>query len=131
MKTYTSDNLNLSIVLPDNWNVEENESIISVYDALDGAGAVQFSSYEVDDIDSINLTEALEDYLSDRHEAFKVEEKNGYAFSKSVDAEGGQWRYWVFMRSNTLVFTSYNCLKEDIGKEDVEVDAIVLSAIEG
>lgn len=130
MKTYDSTDLNFSIVYPDTWTYEEDGNVLSVYDSKDGVGALQFSSYEVDNITSIDLKEELEDYVSDKHENFKVQRLDKYAFCKCEDEKGNVWRYWIFTRENTVIFASYNCLKEDVGKEDAEIDAVVKSAID-
>ena len=129
MTTYHSNALNFSIAFPDNWTHEEDGNVLSVYDSNQGVGALQFSSYEVDDIASVDLKAELEDYVSDRHEKFSIQEVSGYAFCKSEDEKGNIWKYWIFKRGSTLVFASYNCLKEDVGKEDAKIEAIIKSAI--
>jgi hypothetical protein len=129
MRVHNSKGLNFSISYPDDWSVEEDGNVLSVYDPVNGNGALQFSSYEVNGIDPINLKEALGDYLSDRHEDFKVQELDGYSFCKCDDQKGNQWEYWAFARGVTLIFSSYNCSKEDVGKEDDKINSIVKSVL--
>jgi hypothetical protein len=132
MTTYHSNALNFSIAFPANWTHEEDGNVLSVYDSKEGVGALQFSSYEVDDIASVDLKAELEDYVLGRHEKFSIKEVEGYAFCKGEDEDekGNIWKYWIFKRGSTLVFASYNCLKEDVGKEDTKIEAIVKSAID-
>jgi hypothetical protein len=130
MKTYDANDLKFSIVYPDTWTYEEDGNVLSVYDSKEGVGAVQFSSYEVDNITSIDLKAELEEYVSDKHKNFSVQKLDNYAFCKSEDEKGNVWKYWIFTRGSTVIFASYNCLKEDVGKEDAEVDAIIKSAID-
>lgn len=130
MKTYDTNDSNFSIAYPDTWTYEEDGNVLSVYDSKEGVGALQFSSYEVENIASIDLMAELQDYVSDRHESFKVQKFDKYAFCNAEDEKGNVWRYWIFTREKTVIFASYNCLKEDVGKEGAEIDAIVKSAID-
>jgi len=129
MEFYYSKALNFTIDFPDDWTAEENGNILSVHDPVNGYGALQFSSYEVDNPESINLKEELDNYLSDRHKYFEVQDFSRYAFCKCDDEKGSQWQYWIFIKGNILLFASYNSLKEDAGKEDSLIKAVIDSAI--
>lgn len=129
MKIYSSSDSNFSFIFPDDWTYQEDADVLSVYDSTNGVGALQFSSYYVNDIATIDLKVELEDYVSGRHQTFSVQRFDKYAFCQGEDKKGKGWKYWVFARGNTVIFASYNCLTEDVGKEDQEINAIVKSAM--
>lgn len=128
MRSNYSKALNFTIDFPDEWTVEEEGSVLSVYDAAGGSGALQFSSYQVDNANSIDLKAELEDYVSGRLEKFLIEKFPGYAFCEGNDKQN-HWQYWIFIKGNTLIFASYNCPPEDVGKEDVAVKSMIESAL--
>jgi hypothetical protein len=132
MKTYTCKEANLSFVYPDNWAVEQEKNLISVFANEDGVGALQFSYYQVESPENLRLQDELEEYILKRHSGVEAICSRDFAFSNYLEgASKRYWKYWLFLRANVLVFGSYNCQENDIGKEDERVDKIVTSAIEG
>lgn len=132
MKTYSSKEANLSFVYPDNWTVEQERNLISVFDNEHGVGALQFSFYPVRTTENIGLEYELEEYIIKRHGSAEVIRNNDFVFSNSIkDARNKYWRYWLFLRVNFLILVSYNCQKDDAGKEDEVVNQIITSIVRG
>src|ERR1700735_5416246 len=130
MKTYNSKAANLSFVYPDDWTVEQEKNLISVIDNEHGVGALQFSFYQVRTLENLRLEDELEEYVIKRHGSAEVIKNKDFVFANHVeDTRNKYWKYWLFLKVNVLVFVSYNCQKNDIGKEDEIVNEIVTSAI--
>ena len=125
MKTYTDDKFGFVFLYPDNCTYEKEDNVISVYDEENGLGALQFSIYYIGNENKIDLKIELEDFLED-YDSFEVEIVNDLAYSKFID-ESRVWQYWLFQKGNTLILASYNCEKEDTGKEDTMVNKILSS----
>jgi hypothetical protein len=127
MKQYNYNETKLSFAYPDNWTIEQDKNLISIYDPLHGVGVLQFSIYYVPNSQDISLKDELEDYVSDRHQnEFAVTIKDQYAYTDYLlDEELRYWKYWLFIKDNMLVFGSYNCKRNDYGKEEKIIDEIV------
>ncbi|MBS9464378.1 hypothetical protein KIM67_18295 [Flagellimonas sp. 389] len=128
MKSYTDDKFGFVFLYPDNWTREKEDNVISVYDAENGFGALQFSIYYVGNEVQIDLRVELEDFLQD-YDSFKIEMIDGFAYSKFRDGEIA-WQYWFFRRGNSLVLASYNCEINDRGKEDKIIKNILDSFVQ-
>ncbi len=125
MKLFKHSISNFQIKYPENWEVKEEENIISLYDPKNGYGALQFTVYFVDNND-IDIKVELEEYIKSRHENYEIfKEKPFLAHGYNVIEEEKHWQYWIYKRNNFLVFASYNCAKEDIGKERGEIKSIL------
>jgi hypothetical protein len=129
MKIYKYQGVDLGFSYPDNWVIEKEENIVSIYDPLYGIGALQFSFYLVANPQTIFKKDELEDYIRDRHDSFEVTVNGNCAFSTYLDDKKGRyWKYWLFLKNKTLLFAFYNCQKEDVGKEEKIIDEIIASA---
>lgn len=130
MKTYTSKAANLSFVYPDDWTVEQEKNLISVFDNEHGVGALQFSLYQARTLENLRLEDELEEYVIKRHGSAEILKRKDFVFSNYLPGTGKRiWKYWLFSKANYLIFVSYNCEENDIGKEDEEVSNIVHSAV--
>lgn len=123
MKSYTDDKFGFAFLYPDDWVWEKEDNVISVYDAENGLGALQFSIYYVGNDSEINLKSELEGFLQE-YNSFEVKMIDGFAYSKLKDNER-VWQYWFFQRGNSLVLASYNCEIEDKGKEDEIINKVL------
>jgi hypothetical protein len=131
MKVYENPDVDLSFQYPDNWTIEQEQNVVSLLDPENGLGALQFSVYQIPGSQIISVKTELEDYLKDRHSHFEVSTTDSYALSDYLnDKKGNCWKYWMFLKNHTLVFATYNCLKNVIGKESKYIDQIIGSLIE-
>jgi hypothetical protein len=87
-------NANLKLLIPDNWEIENHGSIISLFDPIDGIGALEFSFYDVPNVDSLNLVKELEEYLSDKYEEVNIIFNNTDAYFSTI-FDNRYWRYWL------------------------------------
>jgi hypothetical protein len=127
MKTYELNNL-ISFYYPNNWIVEVDEKLVSVYDQINGVGALQLTIYEIHNNDEIDLLKEFTEFINERHIDFDVNNKGECLYSEISD-EDIWWRYWLLKNGNVLIFATYNCDIPDKGKEDMIVDKIVKSAL--
>jgi hypothetical protein len=127
-QSYKLINTELSFEFPENWATSKDKNIVSVYDAINGLGSLQFSVYFKNNNELINLSDELEEYLSKRHEDFEILLKENFAYCNCLDEENKLWHYWLFQKANNIIFATYNCALDDGGKEDKIVDTIVRSA---
>jgi hypothetical protein len=130
MKTYRYKEADLSFIYPDNWTVLQETNIISVFDSEHGLGALQFSFYQVGNAAGLLLKDELEEYIKKRHGSAEVLKSKDFVFSNYLEGIGKRyWKYWLFLKTSVLIFVSYNCQEEDIGKEDEIVGNIIHSAV--
>ncbi|RZL62950.1 MAG: hypothetical protein EOO93_08220 [Pedobacter sp.] len=128
MKSFYFDN-GFEIITPVGWEEEKDNNLVSLYNAVDGIGALQFSFYQVDNSDSIDLCINLKRFLSDKHNPINVEMMDNYAYSNAVDDGGIYWRYWLFLKSPYLAFASYNCDDIHKDKEMIVINDIMKSIL--
>ncbi len=119
-------NNDLKLTAPDNWEIETDENIVSLFNTDNGVGALQFSFYQVGDIDSIDLKKELFEYLSDKYENITVTLVNSCAYS-NVTSGNRHWKYWLLKKKKEVIFISYNCNENDRNLEGQIVDNIVKS----
>jgi len=129
MRYYKLDGTDLSFEYPDYWNVSKEENVISLFDSSNGVGALQFSIYQKNDKEPISLREALEEFVSMRHQHYEIVLMEKFAYCVCLDKKDTIWRYWLFQKSANIIFASYNCPFDDGGKEDAIIDKIVMHAI--
>jgi len=120
-------NNNFIAQIPNNWDVKITQDVISLFEPLNGLGVIQFSFYKVQNADSLNLTEELDEYLKDKYGNINANLINDYAYFNIVSFSGIFWRYWLLRKAGNIIFISYNCAKEDINKEDDTIDNIIRS----
>lgn len=124
--------LDTDFSVPDNWILELDGSVISLYDQNDGAGAIQFSIFKVPNLSNINLRTELQEMVDSRHvECIVIDHGEYSAAVIEEELDDTHWRYWMFIKSDRVVLATYNCAKEDIGIEDEIVDGILNSFIFG
>jgi hypothetical protein len=128
MKSFYFNN-GIKVTIPDNWKEEKGDNLVSIYDPVDGAGALQFSFYKASNPDSIDLSKKLEEYLHDKHESTNIKQLPGCAYCSLVDEDEIYWRYWLFLKLGDVVFASYNCHEAIKDQEYRLIDNIVKSLI--
>ncbi|UOB16284.1 hypothetical protein [Abyssalbus ytuae] len=128
MRSYTDEKFGFVFFYPNNWILEKENNIISVYNAENGLGALQFSIFYVGNDNQIDLKVELENFLGD-YESVEVEMVNNLAYS-TFDNNDRTWKYWLFQNGSSLILTSYNCEIEDKGKEDGVINQILNSFIQ-
>jgi len=128
MKSYTDEKFGFAFFYPDDWILEKEDNVISVYDAENGLGALQFSVFYVGNDGQIDLKAELEDFL-ENYMPVEVKVINDLACSAFVDSDRA-WQYWLFQRGNSLVLGSYNCEIEDKGKENKIISEILSSFVQ-
>lgn len=104
-----------------------NNNVISIYDSVDGVGAVQFSTFIVPANQRIDLQKELLSFLKDKKSKIEILGDSKLAFVDYFDAEGIYWKYWLFVKDRFLILATYNCLREHVGVEDEKVNAIITS----
>ena len=63
MKVYNYPDADLSFQYPDNWTIEQEKNVLSIFDPENGVGSLQFSFYQVPNPQIISVKNELEDYL--------------------------------------------------------------------
>lgn len=126
MNTYNHSIFDFQIKYPASWELQEEEDLISIFNSNYGFGALQFKLYDVGN-DHIDIRNELDDYLKSRHNSYEIMLDtpflvHGYNIGISEDKH---WQYWMFKTGNLLVFTTYNCRLEDMGKEGDEIRSII------
>ena len=123
-----------NIRLPENWVVEEEGSLISVYEPVTGVGRLQISSYSIPPEQKLDLVEELAKYLIYRVKIrsksdliSKIKKEANSAFFELFTEENHYSSYWMFFKNYKLIFITYNCVAEDFGKEKEIIDQILNS----
>lgn len=126
MKIFKHNLSNFRIKYPENWEISEEENLISLYNPKNGFGALQFKVYNVGNND-INIEVELEEYVRSRHNNYEIiKEKSSLAHGYNISEEDNKhWQYWIYKEDNFLVFATYNCTTTDIGKEGAEIKSIL------
>jgi hypothetical protein len=108
-----------SITPPKGWERESEDTLDTFFDP-DGVGALQISSMTKSsgDVTDADLVESIDDMkLADvprakaTHGAF-----TGYALKKDFD-DGQSGQYWFLRAGPVLLFATYFCPKQDVGRE--------------
>jgi len=123
-----------NLQLPENWAVEDEGSLISVYDPNQGVGTLQISAYSIPSDQEPDLVEELAKYLIYR---VKIKSKADLISKIKIDSncafyevfkEGGRYcSYWMFYKNYKLIFLTYNCPGEEFSKEKEIIDQILNS----
>ena len=120
-------NNNFKAILPDEWNIETEGNVISLYNALGGCGALQFTSYLVPNISDIDPVEELFWCIADKHQDLEVKSNNNCSFANITDYNGIYWRYWLFKNSKAVLLVTYNCDVTDKDEESTVIEIIIRS----
>lgn len=128
MKSFYFDN-GIKVMIPDSWEEEKEDNLVSLYDPVEGVGALQFSFYKASNPDSIDLSKELEGYLEDKHDGVDIKQLANYAYCSVVDEDGVYWQYWLFLKLGDVVFASYNCDEAVKKQESGLIDDIIKSVI--
>ncbi|MGK9126704.1 hypothetical protein M1D52_22000 [Olivibacter sp. SA151] len=115
----------IGVMIPEEWEVYQEEGVVTIYDPVKGVGALQLSLYGTGK--EVDVLGELKDYLSDKYEDITVSLLNGRAYFETVDEDEVYWRYWLFLKKGEIIFVSYNCDEEEKGKETTVVDEIIRS----
>ena len=123
-----------NLQLPENWAVEDEGSLISVYDPNQGVGTLQISAYSIPTDQKLDLVEELAKYLIYR---VKIKSKADLISKIKIDSncafyeifkEGNRYcSYCMFYKNYKLVFVTYNCPGEEFSKEKEIIDQILNS----
>ena len=113
--------------VPETWRIEKSGDLYSAFDESDGLGALQFTLYIFPENESV--VDALQDYLSYKHDGVKANLKDNYAYAETTDLDGIYWRYWILHNKRNAIFISYNCEVDDKTKENGIVNHIIKSLI--
>lgn len=124
----------LELDLPTGWEFDESEGVLSLYDPLNGKGALQISSYSVQNSSDIDPRIELAEFIAGHFEEpvnesdilFNVSEKEGYSFYE-MDTKTDHWIFLIFLQDNVVLFISYNCEQEDKGVENEPIWSILSS----
>ena len=99
--------------------------MLTIYDPVNGLGALQLSVYFPADALG-DLKEELKEHLD--NEYIEVKDMGSYAYGNFLDSDNIFWRYWLHqLENNTLIFSTYSCEQADRSKEDEEIDRLVKS----
>ncbi len=128
MKTFKYNDSDFSLLLPDNWILEREENLLSIYDPENGVGALQLSIYYIEESRKVSLKDELIEFLAARHQSFDVNEQVGYAFCH-VNEDGVYWKYWLIQKANIIAFATYNCAMIESNKETELIESIIQSAM--
>ena len=130
MKVYNLPEIGLFFRCPDDWIVEQEKYIVSIFDPVKGVGALQFSCYNIGSQQEVALKDELADFIKDKHDRYEINVIGNCSFTNYIEGKNDrQWKYWLFLKSNILTFTSYSCHRDDVGKEDKIINNIVFSAM--
>jgi hypothetical protein len=122
----------LSLDLPRGWEIQEEDSIISIYNPQ-GVGALQISfaraSSKAARIDAHDLTsnfaagQGFEDVSPRSAELAGLEG----SYFEGINMDGELWRIWQAGRNGRAVLISYTCGACDAAVERGEIDEIIAS----
>ena len=128
MKSFYFDN-GIKVMIPDSWEQEKRDNLVTLYDPVAGVGALQFLFYKASNPDSIDLGKELGGYLEDKHDGVDIKQSTKYAYCSVVDEDGVYWRYWLFLKLGDVAFASYTC-DEAVKKQEYGlIDDIIKSLL--
>lgn len=116
---------------PIEWEVEEDESSVAVYDPKHGVGALHISAYKTPA--SADPKEELLEHLSDNNPPPKAEDiivtldRTKRVASFEYVSKRSFNKIWFISDQGNLVLVTYNCDNEERDKDLVEVENIVRS----
>ncbi len=134
MKPYFSPYGWYSLHLPDNWVVEEDISLISIYNPVTKVGTLQISAFSIPQDQKLDLVEELAKYLVYRVKlkskadlVSRIKKETDSVFFESFTEGNHYSSYWMLFKNYKLIFITYNCASVDFGKEQEIIDQILNS----
>ena len=130
---YKSQSDYYQLVRPKSWEIEEDENTISIYDAINGVGAINITSYLIPKDYQFDVKKELIEFV-DREDIPQNSIKTTFADHKKIASlelaiEDQYWRYYVLFCNHKALFITYNCRAVDKNKELDEVSQIVESIL--
>lgn len=117
-----------SLRYPDDWETEEDEELISLFDPK-GDGEIVISTQTFDEaLVPEDLMGIAEEDLQAGAEPDETTAGDFEGIHFDYETEGEYWVEWYLAKENVLIFTTYNCNTEDEGKEIATVE-VVLSTL--
>jgi hypothetical protein len=127
-KKHQLPELNQDVIIPYDWDIFEEDNLISIFEPQFGVGVLQLSIYYVEESTKIDLKEEFFNLVSiPNNIQINVIDKRSFFYAEFENNEDTFWRYWLFRKNEYIVFASYNCSKADMRREDAIVDAILNS----
>lgn len=131
MQKYNLNRYGFSIVLPDDWELEQEKNVFTCYNPTEGVGALQISVYYSELKNSIDPRKELIDYLTERNilddEIIESIESTSSKSSVSYVEEDDYWEVTIMVKRDKIFFITYNCEMQDQLEEQVEVEQILKS----
>jgi len=133
-KLYKSRAGGYGLKYPPDWEIEEGNECVTIYDPRKGLGALQASAYRTPTPQ--NPKDVLLEYLSDND--VPIEEKeiilhktNGKTMASYEYIEGPWYKkVWFISQDSCLLLVTYNCKVEHKKEEEIDkVEEIVHSII--
>lgn len=131
MNEYISKHSRFSFKYPNDWELEQEDNLITVYNN-NGVGALCISDYYPPKGKKINRINELIDYLNENVVGINAEEtkqniitKDDHAYVDYIDKEKTYWQYWLFSDDKTVILITYNCEEPDREKEKTVVQQII------
>jgi len=116
-----------SVELPDNWVVEHEEDVDTLYDP-EGFGSLQISTLLQDEpVDDDFLNYLAEEHLEAGATPDKARFGEFTGFTLSYGADDGFWTEWYLRADRLVLFASYTCAPEHEMLEEEIVDGILRS----
>ena len=130
---YKSPSDYYQLVHPGNWKIEENENTITIYDTLNGIGAINITSYMIPiDYEFFVEKELVEFVDNDEiiHNNIKVTQvdQTNIAFLEFV-IDNRYWQYYTLFCNHKALFITYNCNVVEKNKELSLVKQIINSIL--
>lgn len=125
MKSFLSEYWQID--LPDDWQAEQVDDSISIYDPQ-SSGTLLFSTVrEEQEITDEFLAELASEHIEADADFYEVEYGpfDGVTCCYQDDTE--YWCEWYLKYEDVMLFITYNCPLEDEGKEDDLVETILES----
>lgn len=118
--------------IPDTWTYEQEDNLISIFQEIDGAGALQISSFAVSEAYPMDLRQELAEYIADRLSR-RIEDvekdiiiEGSLAFIRVVQPDA-YWEYRMIFEKQVLLLITYNCSYDDAAVEEPQLGLILRS----
>jgi len=130
VRSYSSSSGYYSLLLPRNWEFEEDDVCVSFYRSDNGIGALQLSAYGTGDRQCAKhvLMEYLEEEeVTDSSSILHIQnEEKEQALTTYIRLKTF-YKVWVITKDEILILATYNRSIEESSEEEQEVDKIIAS----